>query len=244
MKKNKPDILFLHGYRGAPIGVKSITKELQDHGFTVHTPAVPPFAGADLLAEYTPESYADFVKSYIEEHSLVDPVLIGHSMGSIVAATAAERYPELINQKLILLSPISKRTPRAISSLSVLAAYLPRKVVDYTTTRFLYIPKDRSLLRETLEITDQCTRATKISRRDMARAGRFSADNGIVDFDFKNDVLLLAGEKDRLVKKKDTKKLAKKLNAQLTFLEETGHIHNYEKPHETALEIIKFLENH
>ena len=242
MKNNKPEILFLHGYRGAPIGVEEIVTELRDYGFTVHVPAVPPFAGADLLTEYTPETYAKFVKNYIKNHNLVQPVLIGHSMGSIITAATAEKYPENINQKLILLSPISKRTPQAVSSLSMLAAYLPRKAVDKVTTRFLFVSKDKKLLRKTLEITDRCTRATNIPRRDMARAGRFSANNGITDFDFENDTLLLAGEKDRLVRKRDTEKLAKKLGAKLVLLEGTGHIHNYEKPHETAVEIIKFLE--
>jgi len=242
MKKNKPDILLLHGYRGAPVGVEEIARDLRQHGYTVYTPAVPPFAGAELFAEYTPEAYADFVRNYIKTHSLNKPVLIGHSMGSIVAAAVAEKYPDLINQKIVLLSPIPKRTPRALSILSMCAAYLPRKVVDYVTTKFLYAAKDRALLRKILDITDQCTLATKIPRRDMAQAGRFSADHGILDFNFKKQVLLLAGAKDRLVDKKDTEKLAKKLNAKLVFLENTGHIHNYEKPHETALGIIKFLE--
>ena len=76
----------------------------------------------------------------------------------------------------------------------------------------------------------------------MARAGLFSASHGVLDFDFDKNTLLLAGSKDRLVHQKDTRKLAQKLDAELVFLENTGHIHNYEKPHETAVEIMKFLE--
>lgn len=242
MRKNKPDLLALHGYRGAPIGIEQITERLKQHGYKVYTPAVPPFAGAEPLAEYTPRAYADFVKEFIEKNHLDRPVLIGHSMGSIVAAATAEQYPDLINQKIILLSPISKRTPRALSLLSVCAAYLPRKVVDYVTTKFLYVARDPKKLREILDLTDQCTRATRISRREMAKAGRFSADHGILDFNLKKQTLLLAGVKDRLVSKKDTKKLTKKLGAELVFLENTGHIHNYEQPEETATEIIRFLE--
>lgn len=242
MRKNKPDLLILHGYRGAPIGIEQIAERLKGHGYQVYAPAVPPFAGAEPLAEYTPRAYADFIKDFIEKNHLDQPVLIGHSMGSIVAAATAEQYPELINQKIILLSPISKRTPRALSLLSVCAAYLPRRVVDYVTTKFLYVAQDPKKLREILDLTDQCTRTTKISRREMAKAGRFSADHGIVDFNFQKQTLLLAGAKDRLVSQKDTKKLAEKLGAELVFLENTGHIHNYEQPEETVTEVIKFLE--
>ncbi len=242
MQRQKPEILFLHGYRGAPIGVAAIADELRKKDYAVHTPAVPPFAGAELMPTYSPQSYANFVKDYITEHKLDKPVLIGHSMGSIVAAMVASQYPDLINDKIILLSPISKRTPRALSVLSMTAAYLPRTLVDYVTTKVLYVGKDRRELRNILQITHDCTNATSAPRKDLARAGRFSADHGILELDFDKNTLLLAGAKDRLVKQKDTKKLANKLKAELIFLDDTGHIHNYEKPQETAAEIVKFLE--
>lgn len=241
--KKSPSILLLHGYRGAPVGVEKIAKELERQGYAVHTPAVPPFAGAKTMPDYSLNSYADFVRDYIKEHELVSPILVGHSMGSIIAAATAQKYPEIINEKIILLSPISKRTPRALSVLSMTAAYLPRKMVDYVTTKVLYIAKDRELFKEVLRLTGECSGATKISKQDLARAGRFAADHGILDIDFEKDTLLLAGEKDRLVRMKDTKKLAEKINAKLVFLPATGHIHNYEKPRETAEEIIKFLRS-
>ncbi len=93
MQRQKPEILFLHGYRGAPIGVAAIADELRKKDYAVHTPAVPPFAGAELMPTYSPQSYANFVKDYITEHKLDKPVLIGHSMGSIVAAMVASQYP-------------------------------------------------------------------------------------------------------------------------------------------------------
>lgn len=242
MRNKKSEIVFLHGYRGAPIGVAEIADELRKKGYVVHTPAVPPFADAGLMTEYSPESYAEFVKNYITEHKLEKPILIGHSMGSVVAAITASRYPDLTNNKLVLLSPISKRTPRVLSVLSMAAAYLPRTLVDYVTTKVLYVGKDRAELKKILQVTHDCTGVTHAPRKDLARAGRFSADYGILELDFTKNTLLLAGAKDRLVKQKDTKKLAEKLGAELIFLDGTGHIHNYEKPRETAVEIIKFLE--
>lgn len=132
----KPTLILVHGFRGAPAGLNEIAKDLKAAGYPVHTPAIPPFAGAPELPSYTPDSYASFIAEYIREHQLNHPVLIGHSMGSIVAAAAAHKYPELIHPKLILMAPISSRTPKLfrwsrrckISSLVSSSIILPRAI--------------------------------------------------------------------------------------------------------------------
>ena len=105
----KPDVILVHGFRGSPLGLKTIADDLHQAGFTVHLPAVPPFAGSPALEKYTPHAYADFLAHYIREHQLSRPILVGHSMGSVVVSATAKFHPELINSKLILLSPISTK---------------------------------------------------------------------------------------------------------------------------------------
>lgn len=237
----KPDLVLIHGFRGSPIGLKAIAEDLEQAGYTVHVPALPPFGGAVPLADYTAENYAEFMLNYITEHKLDHPILIGHSMGSIVAAATAANYPDKIHHKLILMSPISARTKPPFTLVAPLSSIAPRRIVDYITTRFLFVPHDRALFRQTLATTNLCSSDHPPRRRDMAGATHFSAHSAVSDFSLRQDVLLLAGDHDRLVNKRSTLALAEALQAQVTFIPNSGHLHNYEKPHATAEHILDFL---
>lgn len=245
----KPDLILVHGFRGSPLGLATIAEELRQSGYTVHTPALPPFAGAKFASEqdenpYSPDTYARYLRDYIKSHQLIRPILIGHSMGSIVVAATAQRHSELIHQKLILLSPISNRTPRIISVISPLANFLPRQIVDYATTKYLFVPHDPDLFRQTLKLTNQCSADQPPQRSELTSAMRFSTRYAVTDFlnHDQKDLIIIAGSQDRLISQKTTRKLAEKYHATLELISDSGHLHNYEKPHETAQLILKHLE--
>lgn len=140
----KPSIVLVHGFRGSPLGLEAIAQILRQAGYQVHIPAIPPFAGAGELSSYQAKDYADFLARYIRDQNLSRPILIGHSMGSIVVSATAKFYPQLINHKLVLLSPISTKTAKPFALISPLAAIVPRRIVDYITTRYLLYPKTGS----------------------------------------------------------------------------------------------------
>lgn len=237
----KPPLLFIHGFRGSHEGLIDVAIWLVDSGYECYYPDIPPFGPeATDLSSYDANSYADFIADYIRKNNLKKPVLIGHSMGSLIASATAEKYPELIAEKLILMAPISEKPPRPIAALQPLVTILPNKLVDYLTTKYLFIPRDHDALKETLEITHRCSKY--YTKKPSVRASaKFSAAHKISDFNFKKDTLLLAGEKDRLISRKKTEALAKKLNAKAKFIKGAGHLLNYEKPKEAALAIKKFL---
>lgn len=237
-----PPIILIHGFRGAPVGLQAIADPLIAAGYEVHIPAIPPFAGATLEREdYTPDGYARFIANYITEHNLECPILIGHSMGSIVAAATAHAYPELVNHQLILLSPISVRTPHFISAISPLATFLPTNIIDYATTHFLFASPDRDLYRRTLQITHQCSHP-RPRTRDLLAATNFSTHHAVSDFELLQNILIIAGEHDRIIAPKQTEHLASKLQAELHFIPNSGHLHNYEAPAATAQLILNFLD--
>lgn len=236
----KPALVLLHGFRGSPLGLAEVADLLRADGYDVYTPAIPPFSGASLPS-LTPESYVSFISGFIEAHHIERPILIGHSMGSIVAAAVAHTDPELIHEKLILLSPISTRPNRLITPLVPLSASLPRRVTDYVTTRFLFVPHDPTLFRKALAITNQCSADQTPSVREVFRSAKFSAQYSVADFPFEKDTLFLAGESDRIISKDGTQQLAEELGARLEFIPGSGHLHNYEKPQETAAAILRFL---
>lgn len=233
--------MLLHGFRGSPLGLKSVADELRDAGYPVYTPAIPPFGGAKPLAEYTPASYTNFLAQYLAEHHLVRPILIGHSMGSIIAAAAAHRRPELFSDHIVLMSPISNRPGKPIAMLAPLSASLPPHIVDDVTTQFLAVDFRPKVFGQTLRLTHACSYDHLPPKNETIAAAHFSSQYSVADFPLTQKVLLLAGAHDRLMPKTKTLALAQRFDAKVVFLPKTGHLHNYEKPHETAAAILDFL---
>lgn len=237
----KPAIILVHGFRGSPIGLKAIGDYLEQAGYQVFIPPIPPFGGAEELAEYTPKTYADFLVRFVKKNHIKRPVLVGHSMGSIIVAATLYYYPRIFDDRAVLLSPISTRTAKPFRLVAPLSALAPMRIVDYVTTRYLFVPHNRSLFHETLSITHHCSSDQPPTKKQVMSAASFSTKYAVGDFRSKKHILLLAGEQDRLISKKQTQKLAKAMQADVTFLTGTGHLHNYEQPQETAAAILDFL---
>ena len=240
MVSSKKTLIFLHGFRGAPFGLKKIADSFADD-FDVRIPSVPPFADSLPLVEYTPESYANFIADYIKSNDLVRPILIGHSMGSIIAAAVAEKYPDLIADKLIFLSPIPQKTNKLITNVQPLITVLPNKTIGKISTVFLYVPQhSKQLYRETLDAVISCGEKYT-TKSDVLAAANFASTHSIADFNFKKQTLIIAGEKDRLVNKRATIAVSKNHNFNLHFIKNSGHLINYEHPAEVSKLIREFL---
>lgn len=241
----KPALLFVHGFRGNHLGMQETIDYLKTKGYECYFPDVPPAFNTQKeklpeLSEHTADGYAKWIADYILEKKLNRPILIGHSMGSIICAATAEKFPELINEKVFFLSPICVTPPKFICNLAPLTAILPNKMIAYVTTKYLLVPKDKETFKEVLEITNKCAEKFT-SKKDSGRAAKFSISYAISDFNFDKMSIFIAGEKDKLNSKKQIKDVAKKFNSTPIFLKNSGHLINYECPVKLAEEIEKNL---
>lgn len=112
------------------IGVSSnyferLAAQLNGYG-PVHALDLPGFGGVPhpKSRRMTIGDYADLVGKVIDELGLVDPVLVGHSMGTQVVADLAARYPEGFAgqssgreplSSIILLGPVLSPADRTLS---------------------------------------------------------------------------------------------------------------------------------
>lgn len=238
--ESTPALIFIHGFRGSHLGLTPIMRFLQD--YQIYAPDLPPFGNAGTLEEYTSDTYADYVIHFIRQQKLIQPILIGHSMGSIISAAIAEKYPDEINHRLIFTSPIPEKTSRFFASLQPFVTIFPNNILSFISTRFFFIPKNRQLYKKALQMT-RLSGANFANRQDIKKVAHFSATTAISDFTFQKDVLLISGDHDRLVPQNSTKALAKKLHAQLVFVKNSGHLLNYESPEIVANFIRNFISS-
>ena len=230
----KPTLVFIHGFRGNNLGLKKTVDYFRSKGFDCYVPDVPPAFNTQKerlpkLTAHTAEGYAKWVADYILEKKLDHPILIGHSMGSIICAATAEKYPELINDKIFFLSPICVTPPKFICNLAPLSVILPTNLISYITTKYLIVPKDKETFKSVLSITKKCAEKFT-SKRDSGRAAKFSISYAISDFDFDKKCVFIAGESDKLNSQKQIKAVAKKFKTTPIFLKKSGHLINYECP--------------
>lgn len=238
MKKN---IIFIHGFRGSSLGLEKVAELFDKKNYNIYVPDIPP-AGDESLPEYSPRIYTRWLAGYIKANDIKNPVLVGHSMGSIITAAMAERYPELINKKVIFMSPISTHPSFFYKLISPLTVLLPNNIISLITTKYLFIPKDKSLFTETLLLTKHCG-ANYCRRFDVYKAAKFSTNYAIPDFTITDkEIYIISGAKDRLIPKKRTDILASDLNAELVYIDNAGHLINYETPKRVASLIKRFLK--
>ena len=241
----KPALIFIHGLRGNHLGLKPTMEYFQAKGYDCYAPDIPPAFNTQKeklpkLSAHTADGYAKWVADYILEKKLDHPILIGHSMGSIISAATAEKYPELINEKIFFLSPICVTPPKFICNLAPLTAVLPTKFISYVTTKYLLVPKDKQTFNEVLKITKKCAEKFT-SKMDSGRSAKFSISYAISDFNFDKKAVFIAGESDKLNSQKQVKEVAKKFGVKPDFLKKSGHLINYECPVILAEEIEKNL---
>src|SRR5882757_8626443 len=103
----QPVIVVVHGYRGTHHGLISLIEHLPDYRFIV--PDLPGFGESTPMTEqpHNMEGYARFVLGLIHELRLGPIILLGHSMGTTVAAEMLAMEPNLAT-RLILINSIAE----------------------------------------------------------------------------------------------------------------------------------------
>ncbi|MDF1851154.1 MAG: alpha/beta hydrolase [Verrucomicrobiales bacterium] len=93
------DVILIHGAWCHPDIAAPLRFHLEDLGYQVHSPALP---GHDLsnpwppekVAQLSLEDYAESIRVYLAEQNFDSPpILVGHSMGGLVAQMVAAKSP-------------------------------------------------------------------------------------------------------------------------------------------------------
>jgi pimeloyl-ACP methyl ester carboxylesterase len=108
----KPPLVFIHGYWSTPATFARLKARFEADGYAVHAPALPyhdrdaSLAPSPEIGSLTVEDYARFLGAEIDRLE-APPVIIGHSMGGMLAQIVAARLP---HRGLVLLSTAATAT--------------------------------------------------------------------------------------------------------------------------------------
>lgn len=257
--KGRSTIVVIHGYRGTHHGLERIIAELPDVRCIV--PDLPGFgASAPLKTPHTITTYASTMAEFIESQQLAGHTVLGHSMGSIIAAELAMQRPDLM-RSLILINPIAAHPLKGTSGLIVrpsivyhwlggkaLPAHLGRRLLDskaFLLFGSVLMAKTRQPeLRRWIHKQHTTHMAEYDNPRMLYEAYLASLSGTVRDRapHISVPTLLIAGEQDELAPPRAQQQLVTELaEAELVMIDNVGHLIHYEKPAEAAGAIRNFL---
>ena len=243
-------VVFLHGLRGDHHGLEPVIAHLDD--LRVVVPDLPGFGASPPLPTgvHDVAGYAAWAGALLDAVG-GDPVLAGHSFGSIVAAaTAAAARP----RALVLVNPIATTPRGAATRLSVgyhrLAAALPERV----GTALLRSPVITRIASGAMATTsDPALRrwihaehgryfAGFADRRVLLEAFQASISHDVAEFApaVTAPTLLVAAERDTLAPLA-TQRHLRFPDARLVVVPAVGHLTHYEAPAAVAAAISEFV---
>jgi non-heme chloroperoxidase len=195
------------------------------------------------LSEYTIDAMAEDVAAFCDVVSLPRPIVVGHSFGSFVARRFALAHPGRV-RRLALIGTGFAAANAVTSGLRTAIRDLPDPVPAsfarefQSSTAYLPLPDsffDR-IVAESLKLRAPLWRATL---------------EGLLAYDDREQLaglvpptLLIWGDHDALFSREDQQQLCGVI-PHVTFREyvETGHCPNWERPEETAADLVEFIED-
>ena len=231
-----PVVLYLHGNLGSSLWYEKV---MDLAGFTTIAPDLPNFGTSDSTGDFSMAAYALAVKEFLVKLEISSTVLVGHSLGGVVAMEMAASNPELI-RKLILLSP------GPIEGLVTPKEYYP-VIESYKSTREL-LKKALSTVVPSLNdpvLLDKLTDQAQLmhpdaftSHPDELAAADYQRRLGRLSI----PVLILRGELDMLITEDMARRTARHLGGEYRELAGVGHSPMVEQPELFIRQLQGFIE--
>jgi pimeloyl-ACP methyl ester carboxylesterase len=244
-----PPLLLLHGFGGSAWNFTELAPLLAGHRLIL--PDLPGQGGSAPLPAPSLAGFADALAGLLDRPALV----VGHSMGGVVALRLAERHPGLVSG-LVLAAPagISSSTRRAEALLTLVGIVQPGRIAGRFVTRIARSPRLRQLIFGPLEVAN----GRALSERAVhgfLQAPRLHTDSigaglALAAVDPRSfldrvrcPVLVLFGARDRQVPLADGFEYARLLGAELRLIADCGHLLIGERPDACARAILAFARS-
>jgi pimeloyl-ACP methyl ester carboxylesterase len=224
-------LVLLHGFCETHQIWNPISEELSQQ-FHLLIPDLPGFGKSKLTAHSLSVSdVADQIWKWLQDKNVVQPVVVGHSLGGYIALAMAAQHPKKMSGLGLFHSTALDDNPEKKTSRNKVMEFVARNGVGPFIDTFvpgLFYKKDHPAL----SFVDQICRQTQLETLlAYTSAMRDRPDRQATLIDFDKPVMILAGEKDEIIPLESLKKQASLLkNGQFSILEETAHMGMFEDP--------------
>lgn len=206
-------ILLLHGAIGATDQLSPLLRELAG-SFSVHTLNFSGHGGLPFAAQpFSIQLFATEVLAFLDKEDIPNISIFGYSMGGYVAMYLAKYHPKRVKKIITLATKYNWDETIAANEIKMLnAAKIEEKLPEFAATlQKRHAPNDWKILLE----------KTAAMLTEMGKLNPLKIDDYPA---IQNPVLLLLGDRDKMVMLDETVEVYKNLpKAQLAILPNTAH---------------------
>ena len=232
-------VVLLHGLGGAASNWTAVAPALAERGRVV-VPELPGHGGSSALPApvATLDAYADRVAGVLDAPAVV----VGHSLGGIVALRLALRHPELVRGLVLAGSAgLSSGTRRSQRALAIMSLIQPAKRI----APLRHLVSERRVLRQLAfgfaSVADPSALEPRVAEAFLAGAALHTGVREAADALVRTDprrglervrvpTLVLHGARDRMVPLRDGFEYSRRLEAPLRVIADCGHLLIGERP--------------
>lgn len=245
--EGKP-FLILHGFLGMSDNWKTLGKKFSEAGYQVHLIDQRNHGRSPHSDEFSYLEMAKDLKEYIDDHSLENCVLLGHSMGGKTAMFAASVFPHVV-EKLVVVdiapkyyAPHHQQILKGLQAIDeadlssrgeaeeVLAGYVKEEAVRLFLLKNLFWKNKEKLgLRLNLDILIE----------NIDNVGEALPE----DKSFKKPTLFIKGEQSGYIQKQDEALISKHFPAfEIVGISKAGHWVHAENKKAFYEAVMRFLQ--
>ncbi|MGP3667807.1 MAG: alpha/beta fold hydrolase [Candidatus Bathyarchaeota archaeon] len=224
-----PIIVFIHGAGG---NQKIWINQVQHfkNSLAINLPGHDGGGGKRSIDEYV-----EYVKHFLDEKSLKEVVLVGHSMGGAIAQMFALKYPNYLKALVLVCTGARLRVlPEILKLIKESYGKAVELIVNMAFSRSTSQTIKKQFIEELLKVKPE------VVYGDFEACDKFDIMDQIANIKVKT--LIICGSEDVLTPVKYSKYLNEKIaNSVLRIVEGSGHMVMLEKPKEFNRTLEEFL---
>ena len=235
LSATQPTLVFVHG-----VGTNQTIWRSQLRHLNKRTPALaldlPAHGTNSARVRYTVAELATYLREWLGERQVPNPVLVGHSLGGLAALTVALQRPQILSGLIVVGAGARLRVMPAI--FESLRGRYPRAVefID----RLWFVPGTAPAIR--IKATVPLSEANpEVVYCDFAACNEFDATRWVGNVDV--PTLVIAGRHDQLAPVRLAEQLQDLVpHADLAVIEDAGHMAMLEQPRRFNAAVDAFVE--
>jgi esterase len=240
-----PPILILHGLFGSSKNWITNGKELSSYG-PVYLLDLRNHGDSPHSPDHFLKDMVEDVKEFIDEHSLGSPVLLGHSMGGLVAMLFAHFYPQIPSKLVVVdIAPRSYELKyhQEFAALKLDAQnYTSRQDIDKDMTLVLENSFIRQFLQMNLERLPQGGYRWKLNVDGIFHSREAFRWEVETSSQYVGESLFVFGEKSEYIQESDLSLIRTYFpHSHIRYVPDAGHYLHYTHASEFLRHVKEFL---